>query len=194
MPNTSESDLPHFVRGLDAATLATVLLDLAADHDVVRERLLRLQLRDDPTRLAVRFRARLDAWRNETEYHDWRRVGAYAASIEQWVFEVEKEVLPVDPSQARQLAEALIEIDGKLFESVDDSGNDIGEAIGAACRLWLRAAADDSPPEGGWADRLIALVDADQYGARQTLLDDAEEFLGTVVQAAISDRLDRRGR
>jgi len=55
MPRTPAFDLETFVRGLDPATLAELLIELAGEHPLVKQRLLRLHLANDPKRLAERM-------------------------------------------------------------------------------------------------------------------------------------------
>lgn len=50
MPSKTSDNLASFVRQLDAETLATVLIELAADHAVVHERLVRLPCQTSPRR------------------------------------------------------------------------------------------------------------------------------------------------
>ena len=62
MPSkTSFDDLASFVRQLDAGTLSSILIELAADHAAVHERLVRLQLSNQPKALATVFRKKLAA-------------------------------------------------------------------------------------------------------------------------------------
>lgn len=57
MPSkTSHDNLASFIRQLHAATLTSVLIELAADHAAVHERLVRLQLSNQPKALATVFR------------------------------------------------------------------------------------------------------------------------------------------
>ena len=68
MPSkTSFDDLASFIRQLDAGTLSAVLIELAADHPAVHERLVRLQLSDQPKALATAFRKKLAAWKRSTK-------------------------------------------------------------------------------------------------------------------------------
>ena len=53
---TSLDDLASFIRQLRAETLSSVLIELAAAHATVHERLVRLQLSNQPKALATVFR------------------------------------------------------------------------------------------------------------------------------------------
>ena len=70
----------------------------------------------------------------------------------------------------------------------------IGDAIRAACVLWLRAAFRCESPAGDWPDRIAALVVADQYGTRDELLRRANLLLSDAAMrgmvAACEAQLD----
>ena len=171
MPSkTSLDTLASFIRQLDAATLASVLIELAADHAAIRERLLRLQLSNQPKALATVFRKKLAAWKRSTEYIDYSRVGEFGRELQAWLEQVEHELMPRDPSEALALAEAFIEGDEVFFNRADDSSGVVGDAIRAACVLWLKAASRCEGPASAWPDRISSLFAADQYGAREELL------------------------
>jgi hypothetical protein len=86
MPSeTSPDNLASFIRQLDAATLSSVLIELAADHAVVHERLERLQLANQPKALAKVFRKKLAAWKRSTQYVDYSQVdGVNGEPVSAW--------------------------------------------------------------------------------------------------------------
>ena len=166
---TRKEDLGAFVRRQSADTLASLLLELAVDHIEVQQRLERLQLADNPGRLAVNFRKTLTAWRRQTRFLDYRASIEWASDVEAWLSQIERELLPRDPMAAVALAEAVIECDESVFNRADDSSGRIGDAMRAACRLWLEAAARCESPADAWPVRLRRLAEADRYGARDAL-------------------------
>lgn len=171
MPSkTSLDNLASFIRQLDAATLASVLIELAADHAAVHERLVRLQLSDQPKALATVFRKKLAAWKRSTQYVDYSQVGEFGRELQAWLEQVEHELMPRDPPEALALAEAFIQGDEVFFNRADDSSGVVGDAVRAACVLWLKAASRCESPASAWPDRIATLFAADQYGAREELL------------------------
>lgn len=119
MPSrTSLEDLAPFVRQLDAATLATVLIELAADNAAVHERLVRLQLSNQPQALATVFRRKLAALKGSTRYVDYAQVGEFGRGLLAWLEQVEHELMPRDPPEALALAEAFIQSD-EVFNRAD---------------------------------------------------------------------------
>ena len=178
MPSkTSLDNLAAFIRQLDAGTLTSVLIELAADHAVVHARLVRLQLSNQPTALATVFRKKLAAWKRSTKYFDYSQVGEFGRELQVWLEQVEQELMPRDPAEALELAEAFIEGDEVFFNLADDSSGVVGDALRAACVLWLKAASRCESPASAWPDRITTLVAADQYGAREELLRRADLLL-----------------
>lgn len=177
MDTDDTDDLKALVRSLDRDTLAKVLLELAADHEPVRERLQRLRLAAQPRKLAAAFRATLSGWRRGTRFINYRDSRAFARQIEAWLEQVGRELAPADPPLALELVETLIRSDEALFERADDSDGCIGDALRTACRLWLQTAARCEPPPGGWGERVYRLASDDGYGVREALLRHANLLL-----------------
>jgi hypothetical protein len=173
-------DLGTFLRKQEAGTLADLLLGLAAEHEAVAARLERLRLADRPDELATKFRRTLAGWRRSKRFLDYSEASAFGHELHAWLVQVERELLPKHPEGALSLFEAFIEADTSWFERADDSNGVIGDAVRAACRCWLQSAAACVPPPGGWTDRVAALFEADDYGAREELLRQAD-LLGDEV-------------
>ncbi|WP_022981332.1 DUF6880 family protein [Ideonella sp. B508-1] len=169
--------LAAFLHRQSPAVLADVLIELANDHPEVRKRLERLQLADSPNKLAAAFRKTLAGWRRTQKYQDYKSVRSFAAKLELWLDQVARELAPKDPASALDLFEAFIETDAHFFENADDSGGDIGDAVRGACRHWLQTAAQCEAPEATMRARLLKLVNADGYGAREGLLREANLLL-----------------
>ena len=141
MPKDPTENLENFLQRQDASTLAAVLLELAADHEEVQERLARMQLADRPDKLAASFRKTLAAWRRSTKSYGYRESSEFGRMLQAWLDQVARELGPRDPPAAVALFESFIEADASWFECADDSGGCIGDAVRSACRHWLKAAA-----------------------------------------------------
>ena len=177
LPRKPAEDLEAFLRRQESSALVAVLVELAGDHPAVQQRLARMQLADRPDRLAAGFRRTLSAWRRSTKFYGYRESREFGRSLEAWLDQVERELLPKDPDAALTLFEAFIEADASWFGRADDSDGCIGDAVRAACHRWLQAAARCETSAAGWAQRLVRLVNADEYGAREELLRRADLLL-----------------
>ena len=191
---TRKEDLDTYVRRQSAQDLVAVLLELAEANPQVRQRLVRMQLSDRPDRLAATFQKTLNGWRRRSRFLDYRASQEWATELNVWLGQLDRELLPRDPMAVVTLAESFIESDAIFFERADDSSGCIGDAIRAACRLWLQAAARSEASIDMWPARLFRLFGADQYGAREPLLAYADLLLPEpqllVMVAGIERNLD----
>lgn len=192
MAKLPTEDLYAFLRRQDAGDLVAVLLELAKDHQAVQARLARMQLADRPDKLAAGFRKTLTAWRRSSKFFTYREAGEFGRTLEAWLDQIDRELLPQDPAAALALFESFIEADGAFFERADDSDGCIGDAVRAACRHWLQAAARCETPASEWPGRLVRLVSDDQYGAREELLRRAELLLDEPALRALVAQFEFR--
>lgn len=162
MPRTPAFDIESFVRGLDPATLAALVIELAGEHPLVKQRLVRLHLANDPKRLAAGFKKLLAAWKRASSFLGYLEAREFGIELETWLGQIERGLMPKDPAAALDLAKAFIESDEVYFNRADDSDGVIGGAVRAGCRLWLQAAAQCESPAHEWADKLDALATADE--------------------------------
>jgi len=190
MAKPATEDLETFLRRQDPGDLVAVLLELATDHEPVQARLARMRLADRPDRLAVRFRKTLSGWRRSTKFYGYREASEFGRMLDGWLDQVARELLPKDPPAALSLFEGFIEADAAWFDRADDSDGVIGDAVRAACRHWLQAAAHCEAPRDVWPERLLKLYQADQYGARDELLRRADLLLDEPAQRGLVAQLE----
>ena len=97
MPRKTPADaLASFIRLQDADTLASVLIELATNHPAVNDRLVRLQLSNQPKALAQGFRKALTAWKRSTKYLGYSQAGEFGRDLETWLGQIERELMPQD--------------------------------------------------------------------------------------------------
>jgi hypothetical protein len=179
-----------FLEGLDRAELVDLLVELAHTEDFVLQRLERRRLAADPSQLAADFKRTLQGWKRSHRFIAYQEAHAFAASLQEWLDQIERELLPVQPALALELYEAFIGSDRHFFEGADDSDGVIGDAIRSACSLWLRAA-KSSATETDWIERVYDLASGDEYGAREPLLQQANILLDEPALRALAGRFER---
>jgi hypothetical protein len=192
MAKPPAEDLPAFLARQAHGDLVAVLLELAQDHEAVDARLARMQLADQPEKLASGFRKTLSAWKRSSRFYGYREAGEFGRMLGGWLDQVERELCPRDPAAALALFQRFIESDTAWFERADDSDGVIGDTVRSACRHWLRAAARCETPADVWPQRVLDLYAADQYGAREALLRHAGLLLSEDAQRGLVARLDRQ--
>lgn len=185
-------NLESFLRRQDTADLVAVLLELAETHEAVRARLERMLLADRPDKLAAEFKKSLSRWKRSTRFYPYREAREFAAMLRSWLDQVARELLPKHPEAALSLFEAFIAADATWFEHADDSDGVIGQAVRAACRYWLQAAARCESSPAAWSRRLIEFFEGDGYGAREDLLRCADQVLDERSLRALVDHFDAR--
>ena len=190
MAKPPAEDPADFLARQPKETLVALLLELARDHEAVQARLGRMQLADQPDKLAAGFKKTLAAWKRSSKFYSYREAGEFGRDLEGWLEQVERELCPKDPPAALALFQAFIEADASWFERADDSDGVIGDAVRSACQHWLRAAARCETQAGVWPDRLLALYLADQYGARGELLSNAGLLLDEAAQRELVAKLN----
>jgi hypothetical protein len=168
-----------------------LLDELAAKHPEVEARVARHALVADRAALAAEFRQRLLAWKKSTRFRPRSAAAAFGRELESWLDEIERELLPLDAARAHALADAFLRTDARLFEQADDSDGAIGDAVRAGCRLWLvTAKAQPNREPAQWIDRVYALVNTDEYGAREALLRHADLLLAPPDLRALAARFE----
>jgi hypothetical protein len=192
MPDSPTDPLAPFLLSRDARELVDVLLELAHEHEPVRERIERMRLAERPDRLAATFRATLNGWRRSKRFVPRGEARAFGRELEAWLDQVARELMPRDAAAALALFERFIESDALWFERADDSDAAIGGAVRAACERWLEAAARVGGDPEAWSERLVALYDGDDYGAREKLLRAADRLLDEPALRRLVQQYDER--
>jgi hypothetical protein len=117
---------------------------------------------------------------------DWRGVTGYAEQAER-VVPLLQRTMAEHPVTAREACEhALLKL-YKVAEYADDSNGEIGGLIEAVMDVLIEALAK-APPEAKWADRFVALQDADPFGLWR--VDAVLDAAGPAVGARYSQCVD----
>ncbi len=189
--DSPQTRLATALRRVPKETLADLLAELAQSYPEVSERLERYALSHDLARLANVFRARLEDWKHPKRFRGRGAAADFGRELQAWLDEIERELLPLDAAQALQLAEAFLGNDAAFFKQADDSDAAIGDAIRAACRLWLLAAkAQGNRHIAHWVEQVYTLVATDQYGARDALLKHADLLFEEPGLRALAQRYE----
>ena len=138
---------------------------------------------DDPKALKAAITAMLSTGGHEL---DWRGVTGYAEQAER-VVPLLQRTLGEHPAAAREACEhALLKL-YKVAGYADDSNGEIGGLIEAVMEVLTEALAK-APPEAKWADRFVALQDADPFGLWH--VDAVIAAAGPLVAARYSQLVD----
>ena len=130
---------------------------------------------DSGEKSAQLARRHLKAFRRSREFYDYHRASELVDRLEQILDLIENAVLPANPSDAFRLIVQFIECDRQTFEKADDSDGIVGGVFRRACDLFARAA--KITPSSDVLPTLQRLLAANDFGARDHLLDGVGEFL-----------------
>jgi hypothetical protein len=168
---------------LEAATkeaLVALVERLARDSE---ELAARLDYLTDSSAAVKALQGRIGALRRGKRfiaYGDVRDVAVEMATI---VEDIRADVLSRDPESATALAQKFVCLDHVILDRADDSNGLIGDELRAACVLWLDAAAAQRAAhpdrDTKWPAVLHELYQANDYGVREPLLEQAHRLLPT---------------
>ena len=169
MANTKRNKLI----GLGPEKLADALLAMTNtvnEVDVMVER-----LDSSPGETVKRAKAKLAGLKRARRFIDWRKVGGFARDLEGLLADIEENV--EDGKVGVELVASFLECDRAVFERCDDSNGWVGGVFKYnASKLFARFATEC--PDKKWLAKLIVkLLGSNDYGAKDTLLDSAAEFL-----------------
>jgi hypothetical protein len=174
--------------------LVTLIERLASGPELVA----RIDYLTDPSAAAKALQRRISAIRGGKRfiaYGDSREVAAEMAEIAE---DIRTDVLPRDPEKAEVLAQKLICLDQVIFDRVDDSDGIIGDELRGACTLWLDAAAavraTHTVSGTDWPAALYEFYQANDYGVREPLLEQAHRLLHEDELRAVASRFEDDAR
>ena len=121
------------------------------------------------------FRARIAALKRSRPFVPWRYSSEFAGELRELLQEAEQSI--GDPRKGAELLLDFYETDVAVFERCDDSSGHVGDVFRFdAQQLFVRYAKDCEDTE--WlVDRLFGLMEADDYGVRDALLEAASLYL-----------------
>jgi hypothetical protein len=141
----------------------------------------RIDYLSDPSLAAKAVQRRITAIRSGKRFIGYGETHAVADELSTIAEDIRTDVLPRDPEKAAALAEKLLCLDQVIFDRADDSDGLIGEELRAGCVLWLDAAAavraTDTDSGTDWSAVLYKFYQANDYGVREPLLEQAHRLL-----------------
>ncbi len=158
---------------LGPSVLADTLLELAGYSDEAADLVSRLVATADEK--VTRFKDRLAELQRSGKFYDWRETAGFGRELERLLHDVAESVK--DCRIGVELLSLFFESDGVIFERCDDSSGEIGGIFqDTAARIFSEFAA--GCPDKRWIrDRLVSLLMKDSYGVRDSLLNDAGNYL-----------------
>ncbi|NYT63337.1 hypothetical protein H0A66_13535 [Alcaligenaceae bacterium] len=161
------------LRGLGPDVLADALLDLANQYDEADKLVERLLAPIDTA--GSRIKGELDALQREKRNYDWNSARTLAIKIHMLLGDIASSIHDAQVGVGLMLS--FYKTDIFVFERCDDSSGYVGDVYrNEAPELFARYAKDFSNRADLLA-QIKALIAADDYGVRDSILDHANEWL-----------------
>jgi hypothetical protein len=158
----------------------------------------RIDYLTDPSTATKVLQRRISAIRNGKRYIGYDDTREIAAELAMIAADITADVLATDPEKAAALAEKLFSLDQVIFERADDSDGLIAGELRTACVLWLDAAAAVRAKHPGsekdWPAEIYSLYQANDYGVREPLLEEAQRLLRKEELRAMAARFEAESR
>ena len=176
--------------GLGPDALADVLLELAARHEGVQDRVARLVA--SPKENVRRFRAKLAGLKRSTRFVPYRESGAFANELVALLADLEAGV--DDPLSGLRLVAKFFEADDAIFSRSDDSSGSIGDVFRFNASDLFATYAARCDDKAAVRDVVFALLKDDDYGVRDSVVSCAASYLPETELRVLVERFWQRAR
>lgn len=180
--------------------LAAILVELA-DGDAKVKRRLRLELaaQTGGDTIAAEISKRLTALRSARSFIDWQKRRDFVRDLDMQRTMIVDRVAQTRADLALDLMWQFMDLAEPVLNRVDDSNGSVGAVFRAACEDLGTIAARAKPAPVNLADRVLAAVQANDYGVFDGLLTVMLPALGEAGAAHLKERLrkvlaDRPGK
>jgi hypothetical protein len=180
--------------------LAAILIELA-DGDAEVKRRLRLELaaQSGGDTIAAEIGKRITALRSARSFIDWQKRRDFVKDLDLQRAMIVDRVAQTRADLALDLMWRFMDLAEPVLNRVDDSNGSVGDVFRAACEDLGTIAARAKPDPVNLADRVLAAVQANDYGVFDGLVTVMLPALGEAGAAHLKERLrkvltDRSGK
>ena len=170
---------------LGADRLADALLELAGRDGFADDLVERLVA--TPQDNIYRFRAKLSALQLERPFIDWRQSSEFARELENLLEDLRAGV--TDPRTGTELVAAFYQADSAILAHCDDSSGQIGDLFRYDAKDLFVAYAARCAEKPWLGDLVFKVIQCDDYGVRDVLIDCARDYLTEPVMRVMVTRL-----
>jgi hypothetical protein len=191
---------PDNLVALGPERLAAILIELA-DRDAEVKRRLRLELAAQAggDTIAAEIGKRLAALRSARSFVDWQQRRDFVKDLDLQRAMIVDRVAQTRADLALDLMWRFMDLAAPVLNRVDDSNGSVGDVFRAACEDLGTMAAKAKPNPVNLADRVLAAMQANDYGVFDGLVAVMLPTLGEAGAAHLKERLrkvlaDRSGK
>lgn len=170
---------------LGAEKLADHLLALSEHNDEALS--LVIAISANPDEVVASFRRKITQLRSQDYWIEWNETSAFARRLETLCSQIGAST--VDASTGFALAVEFIECDEDIMERCDDSDGEVGDVFTGCLTDLFHTFAKDVEERDLVMESLITLMEHDQYGVRDMLVEGAHKSLSLEEMRALIVRL-----
>jgi len=168
-----------------ADRLADALLELAGRYEFADDLVERMIA--TPQDNIGRFRAKLSALQLGRPFIHWRQSAEYARELENLLEDLRAGV--TDPRTGTELVATFYQADSAILANCDDSSGHVGDLFRYDARELFVAYAARCAEKEWLGDLVIKVIQCDDYGVRDVLIDCARDYLTEPVMRVMVARL-----
>lgn len=188
MPETLEKQLEK----LDKSFLIEIITGVANENASSKKLVNTLLAIHNPKLMAKEINKEISAIKRGSKFIDYYHVAEFTNSLYSISDKIDKYLALQAPDLAINLCKKLIDMDGKLFERVDDSGGDVGCFYSDLFIILDKSLAHSSNKPTEIVDYIIELRDTDEYGNRGHITDALNCCLNDDVISCFKEKLSVR--
>ncbi|KAF0216745.1 MAG: hypothetical protein FD174_3568 [Geobacteraceae bacterium] len=173
---------------LGAERLADALLELASRDDAADDLLERLIA--TPQENIKRFKAKISGLKRTRRFIGWGESAGFARELGALLEDLRAGV--TDPRTGAELVAAFYEYDTGALGNCDDSSGHVGDVFRHDARELFVSYASCCADKEWLGDLVFRVIQSDDYGVRDALIDCAQEYLTEPVMRIMVARLQER--
>lgn len=173
---------------LGADQLADALLELASRDDAADDLVKRMMA--TPQENVKRFKAKLSGIKRRRSFVPYGASGAFARELGSLLEDIEAGVS--DPRTGAELVASFYECDDGALGCCDDSNGSVGDVFREEARELFVGYASRCTDKKWLGNLVFRVIQSDDYGVRDTLVDCASEYLPEPVLRSMVQRLQER--
>jgi len=168
--------------------LADALLELARRDDAADDLVGRMIA--TPQENVKRFKAKLSGLKRRRRFIGWGESAGFARELGTLLEDLRAGV--TDPRTGAELVAAFYECDTGALGSCDDSSGNVGDVFRYDARELFVSYASRCADKEWLGDLVFRVIQSDDYGVRDVLIDCAQDYLTEPVMRATVARLQKR--
>lgn len=178
------------LNALEKATLVDIISEISANSKDGKKLVNMLLTIRDPKAMYKELKKEISAIKRGKRFIDYWHVGEFVARLYSIANNIEKYMIKPEPDLSADLCKRLIEIDGSLFERIDDSSGELGGFYYDLFQILDKSFEASNESADDIVTYILNIVLNDDYGNRSRFSDVLNHSLTEAVIARFIERLE----